>query len=40
MLTVPTSSGTEQGAVEADKRNAPVLDAAQVAQLVRLGCAS
>jgi pyruvate,water dikinase len=37
VLTLPTSSGTEQRAVEADKRIAQVLDAAQVAQLVRLG---
>lgn len=37
VLTVPTSSGTEQRAVEADKRSAEVLDIAQVAQLVRLG---
>src|SRR5512133_2008699 len=37
VLTLPTSSGTEQRAVEADKRNAQVLDAAQVAQLLRLG---
>src|SRR5512133_2572093 len=37
VLTVPMSSGTEQRAVEADKRSAQVLDAAQVAQLVRLG---
>ena len=37
VLTLPTSSGTEQRAVEADKRSAQVLDAAQVAQLVRLG---
>jgi pyruvate,water dikinase len=39
VLTVPTSSGTEERAVEADKRRAQVLDAAQVAQLVRLGSA-
>jgi rifampicin phosphotransferase len=37
VLTLPTSGGTEQRAVEADKRSAQVLDAAQVAQLVRLG---
>ncbi|HEX6758404.1 MAG TPA: PEP/pyruvate-binding domain-containing protein, partial [Propionibacteriaceae bacterium] len=37
VLTLPTSGGTEQRAVEADKRSAQVLDTAQVAQLVRLG---
>lgn len=37
VLTAPTSGGTGERAVAADKRSAQVLDAAQVAQLVRLG---
>ena len=37
VMTAPTSSGTEERAVEADRRSAQVLDAAQVAQLARLG---
>ncbi len=37
VLTAPTSGGTEERAVAVDKRSAQVLDAAQVAQLVRLG---
>jgi phosphohistidine swiveling domain-containing protein len=36
VMTAPTSTGTEERAVEADRRHAQVLDAAQVAQLVRL----
>ena len=39
VMTAPTSTGTEERAVEADRRHAQVLDAAQVAQLVRLGSA-
>ena len=39
VMTAPTSSGTEEQAVEANRRHAQVLDAAQVAQLVRLGSA-
>src|SRR3989449_11463245 len=38
-MTAPTSIGTEEHAVETDRRHAQVLDAAQVAQLVRLGSA-
>ncbi len=37
VMTAPTSTGTEEHAVEADRRRAQVLDAAQVAQFVRLG---
>ena len=39
VMTTPTPSGTEERAVEAVRRRARVLDAAQVAQLVRLGSA-
>jgi pyruvate,water dikinase len=39
VMTAPTPSGTEERAVEADRRRARVLDAAQVAQLVRLSSA-
>src|SRR6266581_2797322 len=39
VMTAPTSIGTEERAVETDRRRAQVLDAAQVAQLVRLGSA-
>src|SRR6266487_3260936 len=39
VMTAPTSTGTEERAVQANRRHAQVLDAAQVAQLVRLGSA-
>ncbi len=39
VMTALTPSGTEERAVEANRRRAQVLDAAQVAQLVRLGSA-
>ena len=39
VMTAPTPSGTEERAVEANRRRAQVLDATQVAQLVRLGSA-
>jgi pyruvate,water dikinase len=39
VMTAPTPSGTEERAVETDRRHVQVLDAAQVAQLVRLGSA-
>ncbi len=39
VMTAPTLSGTEERAVEANRRRAQVLDGAQVAQLVRLGSA-
>jgi len=39
VMTAPTASGTEERAVEANRRHAQVLDTAQVAQLVRLGSA-
>jgi pyruvate,water dikinase len=37
IMTVPTEAGTEERNVEADRRGAQVLSAAQVAQLARLG---
>jgi pyruvate,water dikinase len=37
VMTVPTSSGTEERDVEVDRRRAQVLSAAQVAELARLG---
>ena len=37
VMTVPTATGTEERAVELERRNAQVLNAAQVAELVRLG---
>ncbi|GAA3803215.1 hypothetical protein GCM10022206_47700 [Streptomyces chiangmaiensis] len=36
-LTAPTAGGTNERAVEADRRGSAVLDAARVAELVRLG---
>jgi pyruvate,water dikinase len=39
IMTTPTPNGTEERAVEANRRRAQVLDGAQVAQLVRLGSA-
>ena len=39
VMTAPTSTGTEERAVETDRQHVQVLDAAQVAQLVRLGSA-
>ncbi len=39
VLTVPTATGTEERQVEASKRRAQVLNAAQVAALVKLGAA-
>ncbi len=39
VMTALTSTGTQERAVEANKRSSQVLDAAQVAQLARLGSA-
>ncbi len=39
VMTVPTATGTEERKVEAGKRHAQVLNAAQVAGLVKLGAA-
>lgn len=39
IMTVPTASGTEDREVEESKRHAQVLDAAQVAELTKLGAA-
>src|SRR5438876_1600738 len=39
VMTAPTPSGTEERAVEANRRRTQVLSAAQAAQLVRLGSA-
>ena len=39
VMTVPTATGTEEREVEAGKRRAQVLNAAQVAELVKLGAA-
>ncbi len=39
IMTVPTATGTEEREVEASKRRAPVLNAAQVAELAKLGAA-
>lgn len=39
VMTVPTTTGTEEREVEASQRRAPVLNAAQVAALVKLGAA-
>ena len=39
IMTVPTATGTEEREVEASKRRAQVLNAAQVAELAKLGAA-
>lgn len=39
VMTAPTSTGTQERAVEANRRKSQVLDEAQVAHLVRLGTA-
>jgi pyruvate,water dikinase len=39
VMTVPTATGTEEREVEASKRRAPVLNAARVVELVKLGVA-
>ena len=38
-MTVPTATGTEERQVQADRGRAPVLNAAQVAELAKLGAA-
>src|SRR3990172_8535186 len=39
VMTVPTATGTAEREVEASRQHAPVLDAARVAELVKLGAA-